>query len=83
MARRGKPHIPKPFVRPAVALTGSQDRTWQDIPVTDVLAGDIVVDYGLVTQVIAGEVTRITFKSGATLASVPPVPNVRAFHPVG
>lgn len=76
--------IPKPFVRPSVALTsvGPAGRSWQTIPITEVLVGDTVVDYGLVTLVTRGEVTRIKFKSGREISSVSPVPNVRAFHPV-
>lgn len=76
--------LPKPFVRPSVAVSSapSAARTWQDIPVNEVLTGDTVVDYGLVTSVTKGaEFNLVKFKSGHEIDSRF-VTSVRAFHPV-
>lgn len=79
---RGSTRLPKPHVRPSVDIAPPSSRTWQDISTTEVLAGDTVVDYGLVTLVTKGaEFNRVKFKSGVEISSVA-VPTVRAFHPV-
>jgi len=77
-----KGSLPKPFARPSVSVAPPSSRTWQDIPTTEVLTGDTVVDHGLVTSVTKGaEFNLVKFKSGREIDSRF-VTSVRAFHPV-
>lgn len=60
---------PKPFSRPSVSLSDGAKKEWREVRVREVKVGDLVVDYGLVEELLSTsfEDVAVLFASGATV----------------
>lgn len=62
--------LPQPFVKPSISISdGPAGRTWQEVENRHISAGDIVPDYGAVTETytISREIVALTFLSGTVV----------------